>query len=125
MCRNDGGIGKRPAPLVPHANQPSSGSTTEELALLQSRQVSLGSRMLPHGGVHGRCEYHLTLEGEVEGAEKIVRRTQANFASRSAVAGTTTRRSFSWATAMCSIALDKVSLELSCEKRSEITLLAR
>ena len=42
----------------------------------------------------------------------------ANLARRSAVAGAITSRSFSWATAMCSIALESVLSGLSDRKQT-------
>ncbi len=47
----------------------------------------------------------------------------ANFASRSAVAGATTRASLSWATWMCSTALERVSSPPVCAAKRLVTTL--
>jgi len=51
--------------------------------------------VLPHGGIHGRGKHDLAGESEINGGEKVVGRPQANLASRLAVAGATTKMSFS------------------------------
>ena len=117
------GSARRPGPTMPQARAPSSGST---MVCPRPRKVSRLRRVA--GWFHMLVFIAgASTTGPVKARYRVERKSSArpwaNFASRSAVAGATTRAWASCATRMCSTALASVSSP-EAANRSVITLRA-